>query len=380
MAASRSHAICAVGILFIGCGGTDADPDAAVVDAAMLDSAVVDGAVFDAEPILDTAAAADAGPDALHYDANDTDASQPLPGEICQTAIPLALNTLVLGDTTPLVDALTASCSAGSSVGQDAIYVTNAGAIPVDITVTATVDEKADPIHDIVLHARQACGDNSTELGCIDAGWGERLELLGVSGELYIIVDATFQFGGGIAGPYSLSTLVRAIAALNGACDPNGVTSRCEAGARCVGATCVADSPALACSEAVDLTGQLPADLTRTTYGFAADHYQGTCAFDPSAELPEHIYRIDLAVESNVDISTDFPETTFDTYLYLRADTCTGTETGCHDDVDPQAINLKSHLQVDTVPAGTYFLFVDGSSTSPGTGTYRLSVTATPSN
>jgi hypothetical protein len=374
MVAPRSHAICAAVVLF-ACGGSEADPDAGSVDASAIDAVPV----ADAVPIPDAPPPPDSGPDAIHYDANDTDAIQPLPGAICQSAIPLQLDTLVLGDTTPLVDALTASCSPGTSVGQDAIYVTNPGATPVDITVTAAVDEMADPVHDVVLHARQDCGNNATELGCIDAGWGERLELLGVSGQLYIIVDATFQFGGEIAGPYTLSTSVRSIVPLGDACDPNGVTSRCESGARCVGTTCVADSPAVACAEAVDLTGQLPADLTTTTYAFAADHYEGSCAFDASASFPEHIYRIDLAVESDLDISTDFAETTFDTYLYLRADTCTGAETGCHDDVDPQAVNLKSHLELDNIPAGTYFLFVDGSSASPGTGAYRLSVAATPS-
>jgi hypothetical protein len=94
--------------------------------------------------------------------------------------------------------------------------------------------------------------------------------------------------------------------------------------------------------------------------------------------LPEHIYAVTVPAGADLVASTDDPATDFDTYVYLRAAACDGAEVACNDDVDTQALNLRSTLTASNLTAGTYFLFVDGSSSSPGTGTYRLSVTVTP--
>jgi hypothetical protein len=76
--------------------------------------------------------------------------------------------------------------------------------------------------------------------------------------------------------------------------------------------------------------------------------------------------------------TTDDAATRFDTVLYLRATTCDGAAVTCGDDVDAPAGNFRSTLSASALAPGTYYLFVDGSSATAGTGPYRLTVTATP--
>lgn len=353
----RVHAAVLLGLL-CACGDDGgADPDAAVgsPDASL--------------PPPDAAPVADAAP--------TIDARPPLPGATCQQTIALGAGQTHSGDTTGLPGATRATCSPGSMAAVDAFHLIDAGTTPIDLLIEAAVDEAAEPPFDVVLSARTVCEDLGTEIGCADAGWGERLELLAVTGAITVIVDATDQYGGATAGAYTLTSRVRTIAGEGATCDATGLASRCADGLRCSAETCQTDSPALACSDAVDLTAGLGdgvEEVTATTYGFAADHYQGSCAFDPAATFPEHVYRLDVVGPVDLVATTVFPETNFDTYLYLRADACDGAEVACHDDIDVQAVDLRSRIEVTGLATGTYYLYVDGASGSPGVGTYRLQV------
>jgi hypothetical protein len=85
----------------------------------------------------------------------------------------------------------------------------------------------------------------------------------------------------------------------------------------------------------------------------------------------ERVFQLHLDEARAIQISTNFPETTLDTVVYIRsACTDSGTELGCNDDVGNE---LTSTLLLDSVPAGDYFVVVDGSSAG-ATGDFKLEV------
>lgn len=357
-------------VLWTGCGD----------DAGATDAATPDAAIPDAAPTADAAPAADAAPPAdAPIDAQHFDAVPPAHGTSCDDPLALTPSGAQDGDTSDLTDVAAGSCSVGTGVARDAVYQIDLGSTSVDLVVTAEVDEDAVPPFDAVLYARTDCTDPDSEIGCTDVGWGETLELLDRTGSITVFVDGTTQYGGANHGAYQLTSAVRDIVALDQSCDPAGLASRCVAGGRCQSGSCVADSAELACT----LAAPTPADVTATTFAYASDFYQGSCRHDTVAGFPEHIYQLTLAATSDVDATTDFAATGFDTVLYLRranstGNACTGEEVACQDDVDEVGGNLTSHLVATDLAAGDYYLFVDGSSAAPGTGTYRLQVTVTP--
>jgi hypothetical protein len=355
-----------VAVWAAACGGDD--------DGADFDAAVPGP---DAAPTFDAPPKIDAGP--------DFDAALPPLGSTC--ADPFAIDTFPAthtADTTGFPGGLRGTCSPGSASAPDAVYQLTLGATPVDVLATVTVDEKVAAPFDVVLAGRTSCSMVNTEVACSDAGWGERIELLDVADDVFLIVDGTTQFGGANAGAYQVDIGARVIVGDGATCDPTAMNTRCAAGFRCVSGTCVADSAALGCTEAVDLTPGLtavpgdPVTVTDTTHAFEADYYAGSCAAVREAGFGERLYRIDVAATSSLDASTDDAATDFDTVLYLVADTCDGAEVACHDDVDVEMFNLRSHLVVPSLDPGTYYLIVDGSSPSPGTGSYQLAVSLTP--
>ncbi|HTM23363.1 MAG TPA: PPC domain-containing protein [Kofleriaceae bacterium] len=347
-------------VLAAACGGGGGTPDASPTP--------------DAPSPADAAASPDGEPDATHPDG-----PIPVDGSTCNVPIDLAPGASASGDTTGMARTTTGTCSLGSGSAKETKYLVDLGDTPVDLVLHANVNEAADPPFDVVLYARTMCGSADTELVCADAGWSERADLLAVSGPVYIMVDGTYQHGGAMEGAYDLDTAVRTIAAESDACDPAGITSRCATGFRCASSVCVTDSPAAACAAATVLdVGGGSATATGATFAYAADHYDGTCAYDPDAGLGEQIFSITVPAGADLTATTDNATTDFDTYLYLRTAACDGTEVACADDVDTVNNNLKSTLTATNLSAGTYYLFVDGSSNSPGTGTFKLDVTVAP--
>jgi len=328
----------------------------------------------DAPGAADAASPADSGPDALVIDA------PVLPqGATCTDPFILAPGGSDSQDSSQFAAQTTASCSAGTSAALEVKYLVDMGTTPRDLVARVSVDETADPPYDAVLYARTECTKLATEVACADAGWSERIDVLAATGNVYLLVDGTSQHGGLREGSYTLTTSVRDIVAESGACDPAGVTSRCADGFRCVAGTCSTDSAAVACGQATVLdVSSGSATATATTFAYAADWYQGSCAYDPAAALPEHVYKLSIPAGADLVASTNNPATDFDTDLYLRSSTCDGAEIACADDVDPENHNLTSTLTATNLAGGTYYLFVDGSSNSPGTGTYQLDITVTP--
>jgi len=343
------------------CGDDDAEaPDAASPDAA---------------PRIDAAPVPDATP--------RPDAAPPRFGATCNW--PFVLDTQPANhsaDTTGFSNNALGKCSNGSQLSADAFYRVPLGDTPLDLLATVTVDETVDAPFDVVLYGQTSCGAANTEITCTDSGWGERLELLDVSGEIFLVVDGTAQFGGATAGAYTIDTSTRAIVGDGATCDPAILADRCASGFRCVSGTCVADDAAVGCAEAMDLTAALgsgPVVVTGTTHAFEGDFYQGTCTAAPTADFPERLFRIDVSVASDLEASTDDPAATnFDTYLYLLRATCDGAEVACHDDVDVTMFNLRSHLTATALEPDTYYLVLDGSSAAPGIGDYGLTVSLTP--
>jgi len=83
----------------------------------------------------------------------------------------------------------------------------------------------------------------------------------------------------------------------------------------------------------------------------------------------EIVYTVNLTVPTTLFVTTDFPETTVDTVLYVRSE-CRQqpTEVGCNDD----SVGTASTMQVD-VPAGVYYIVVDAHDSGTG-GDFRLEV------
>lgn len=356
--------MCALTLLACGDDGSAAMDDAGAIDAidaiATIDAPVPDGPI-----------------DALLFDAMPVE-----PGANCTHPIVLTPGDSS-GGNTALMDANgRGSCSPSTNGSRDAIFRFEVGDTPKDLLVNVSVDEGVAQPFDVVLYARTQCNSSASEIACVDSGWGESAQFLDVSGPLFVFVDGSVQFGGANSGAFTLTSSAREIVNLGDTCDPAGMTSRCSTGNRCMAGVCVEDSAALACSSATDISLALAMTgsfaTTATTQPFAADFYAGSCPADPLLASPEHIYRFVVEAPSSFTATTDLPGTNFDTYLYLRQGSpgsCDGTEVACHDDVDLPAQNLRSTISVPTLPIGTYYLFVDGSSPGQNSGQYELNAT-----
>lgn len=343
------------------------------------------GGTPDATPAVDAPAATDALPTPDAPPAPD--AMPPPPGTACSTAIELVADTGPVASTTAFSgNAAGASCSGGATSAPERYFVVDAGDTAVDLVVEITVDEAAMQPFDVVATARATCADPTSELACSDSGWGERLEVLAVTGPVYILVDGTDQFMGASSGAFEIDVRRRTLAGFGQFCD--GVTARCGVDLVCQDAMCVPTSPTLACTGAPDLTADLLADGEAFVDGEIfltdPDYYTPSCAFDPGGNDPERVFRFDLAATATVTASTNFPETTYDTNLVLRAGTCDADELLCADDVDAAAGEFRTVIAGTSLPPGTYYLFVDMSSAwvyGPAATTprqFRLRVTAEP--
>lgn len=80
-------------------------------------------------------------------------------------------------------------------------------------------------------------------------------------------------------------------------------------------------------------------------------HHDGMCMYDGG---PEVVFLLDLVADARVEFST--VGSSFDSVLYVRRGSCTGTELGCDHD---GAGGLDAYLDL-TLEAGIYYVFVDG--------------------
>ncbi len=168
----------------------------------------------------------------------------------------------------------------------------------------------------------------------------------------------------------------------DGSCDPKRwdnfcamTAPRCEVG-KCVTA---AGSASVACGAAQPLTVGTP--LTGALV-LGADRWRAPCSDTGGSAASEKVFSFTTTAVTDLKFTTDFPETTLDTVVYL-SNACgeSLTVTGCADDVDFGSNNFKSTGIVRNVQPGTHFLFVDawtGGVPGAGTGDFKLLVSELP--
>jgi hypothetical protein len=231
----------------------------------------------------------------------------------------------------------------------------------------ASADEGADA--DTMLYLRRDCADPATEVLCnLEFGMGDSTSsrvLAPPAGRYYVVIDG--QTAGDYAGR------IQTLLPKGATCDPTNARDRCAPSFTCTNNTCV-DA---ACPLAGTLMGANNYVRNVTTTNAARD-YAGTCGEgnDGGVRAPEVVYQliIPLGGVANVRVSTDSSMTNYDSLVYMRQFTCTGTEVGCDDD----AIDGAGPSLFDTgpLPAGDYYIFVDGFGTRSGTAV--LTVTISP--
>ena len=100
------------------------------------------------------------------------------------------------------------------------------------------------------------------------------------------------------------------------------------------------------------------AETTGTTVGATHD-FTPSCSSGSTA--PERVFT--LTVPGNLSsLTVDTAGSTYDTVLYIKGNDCGGPDLACNDDSG----GLQSQVMLTNAAAGTYFIFVDGFSSSSG--------------
>ncbi len=107
--------------------------------------------------------------------------------------------------------------------------------------------------------------------------------------------------------------------------------------------------------------------VTGSTVGYPSQQ-TGSCG----GTGPEVILALSLTQPTSLEIRTDNPGTDFDTVLYVRLAECSSAaaEIGCNDDL--AATVPQSGLAGTDLPAGAYYIFVDGY--NGASGNFEMSV------
>lgn len=116
--------------------------------------------------------------------------------------------------------------------------------------------------------------------------------------------------------------------------------------------------------------------FTGTTIG--ASTQSGSCG--RTGGSPEKVFQWTPARSGRATIQTCGASTTYDSVLYLRSGTCTGSQLACNDDTSgcptSGSSNRGSRLRPTVTAGQTYFIFVDGY--DGASGNFSLSVTPPP--
>ena len=302
------------------------------------------------------------GVDAAVADLPGVDLPAPGAGRTCAQAIDLTNETEPLAASTlGGISQTGTACDSGSDNYPEVYFHFEAGAIPVDLIVDVVVDPNSR--WDAVVTSRSDCARPDSESFCADNGGSQHLEVLGATGEVYLLVDGTDSYMGKSQGSFTIAVHERPIVALGDACDPNGVDNRCSGQTRCEGGTCVATSAALECAGAAPISfsgGE--ATISGVLLPFDPGYFVGSCSFAQDPAAPERIYSFHVDAPATLDADADFSDgTDFDTVLYVTRGSCDGAEVACNDDVNYDAGQFRSHLLTNLQP-GDYFLVVDTAS------------------
>lgn len=246
-------------------------------------------------------------------------------GEMCSSATALVPGQPVAGTTAGRPDYFQAQC-AGQAQSPDQLYM-------LDVPSRSRLRVRMQSSYDGALHIRRQCSDATSEIACNDDYNDTRHSLLTATvdpGRYFVVADG---YAEGASGEYSLLAELGPVAGSGAAAD--------------------------ACaSPGVIVPGQ---DLSTDTLA-AADDMAGSCG---GQGAPEVVYRLDLQSRTRVRVSPVDVE--FQPVLYLQR-TCGSSAS------DVVCVDPSGGTTLDTtVPAGTYFLVVDGA-TADSFGGARLSV------
>lgn len=132
------------------------------------------------------------------------------------------------------------------------------------------------------------------------------------------------------------------------------------------GDTCLNPQPLLLSAD--DAGVSLGVNATGSTYGLFND-YRGSCGGTTSSDV---VYRLDTEVALNVQVTVSPTYSSYQPAVYLRGAWCDGgAEVACAAAPGPGG---DATLSAPNLPAGTWYLFVDGLGNT--SGPYTLTVTA----
>jgi cysteine-rich repeat protein len=298
------------------------------------------------------------------------------PDDVCpgeEIMLSPVVNELQLGSvastTTAVLPHYGGSCGGSAA---EAVFVV----IPdVNGQITATLSSD----YDAVLHARTACDDDATEVACEDGGLSAEPEVISVPASagvpLYLFVDGY----GGEQGNFTLDVEVATAVCGNGIAE---LPEKCDDGALLPGDGC---SPSCQIEP-----GGLPDDCPGQTLvlassdplavrhvGILGDTSSLATGISPtscSGLGKQEIYGMvpDVDGHMTVQLVADYTDAT----LYVRGECDTSTtQLDCSEAVDPGTLLT---ITVPVFANNTYYVFVDGVSSTDDYGPYALDAWVTP--
>jgi hypothetical protein len=271
--------------------------------------------------------------------------------DFCALAAPLdfsAGNTAtVSGSTTNASDDAQGSCASYYSSSPDLVYsFTTTTARKVTATLTATTGWNP------AIYLRSSCADAATDVACNDGSTSLTSVGLQVgslpAGTYFLWVDGSSQTWSGYDnGDFTLSVTLDAP-------DPSAA-----------GDTCLSPQP-------LSFTGGVASVTGKTTY--ASDSGHGSCqGSDVSADV---VYSFTLGSSQSVSVSLVPNTVSYRPAFYLRK--ACGSKLQTDELVCALAASpgTSANTALANLPAGTYFLWVDGMANTAGD--YTLTVTQGP--
>lgn len=261
--------------------------------------------------------------------------------ETCATPLPMPVDGgSVSVDLSGAGDDLAASCNTAAN-SRDVVYQFTLTA-PSDVTaIVSAGDGGADPVVSVRGSPCSAGADAGNELACVDTlKPSERVSLRGLgAGTYYLVVEGYGEQG---SGPVTVTGTVTPPV-------PYPPNDLCAA------------------ARVIDFSAAASSTFTVDTSDGRSD-YEGTCAPNGTGGR-DVVYTFTLTAPKFLTVTTETAAgDEVDPVVYLRSGSCeTGPQLDCQDDF------LAPELIQRSLPAGTYFLFIDGYGPS-GSGPTRVTV------
>jgi hypothetical protein len=256
-------------------------------------------------------------------------------------------------------------------------------------TMLRLLDSAGKEVEDAVTNQADNIADPFPPFG-IEGNLFSRISAKLAKGTYYVEVSASdyATTGLNLNGDYTLMSIKHL--KQGESCDPAVLDTRCQAEFLCAADKKCAPGMGVLCTDPPELKLDGTPYLGATTEG-AGSFFEGSCRYSERFQAPEAVLKLVVDQDyGTLTVSTNYPETTFDTVVYV-IDQCdaegkeiaNGEDSACADDVS--LANLASTLEIKDVKAGTYFVVVDASSATPlppaskgGFGYFKLTATAKP--